>query len=76
MTASAEVDVETLRAARKKRLNDRVEAMSFSKWRTEQLAKFEDQAAFPTQYIWYVGHHHVAACVCKFFNVKLTHWLE
>jgi hypothetical protein len=67
MTASAKIDVETLRAARKKRVNENVEAMAFTKWRTEQLAKFEDQVAFPAQYIWYVEHYYVAVSVCKNF---------
>jgi hypothetical protein len=44
-----------VRAARKDEIGREVESEPFSKWRAKQLEKMKNQAAFPTQVVWYVG---------------------
>ena len=51
-TLSAQVDVEDLRLARKKMLDHEAKSMPFTKWRESQISKLQDDASFPTQFVW------------------------
>jgi hypothetical protein len=52
-TISAQVDVEALRSARKKMLDHEAKSMPFANWQESQKSKLQDDASFPTQFVWY-----------------------
>jgi hypothetical protein len=53
-TARVRFNNAIVKAARKDKIGREVESEPFSKWRTKQLEKMKNQAAFPTQLVWYV----------------------